>query len=113
MTQKNKKDIQKMIVTILILAIVLLIVITVTGCNKTRTIQESKESQRLENHKGIHSLVHIGNGLYYDSETGIIYWWGGVLGYSQSATVPSAYYSSNGLLCKYNPETKNIEEITK
>ena len=111
MTQKNKKDIQKMIATILVLAIVLLITVTVTGCNKTGAVQE--ENQVLINSKGVYSLIHIGNGLYYDNETGIVYWWGGVLGYSSGATVPSAYYSSNGNLCRYNSETRFIEEILK
>ena len=113
MEPNKKKDIIKMIITILVLTIILLITVTVTGCNKTGAVQEEKESQVLINSKGVYSLIHIGNGLYYDSETGIVYWWGGVLGYSSGATIPSAYYSSNGLLCKYNPETGHIEEIVK
>ena len=61
---------------------------------------------------GIDALVKIGNGLYYDSTTGIVYWWNGVdYNYSHAATTPSPYYAPNGLPYRYNPETNTLVEI--
>lgn len=112
MEPHKRKDIAKMVATIIFLAFIGVAAFIFCACDNPKQ-EIAAESQRVEEHKGIYSLIHIGNGLYYDNETGIVYWWGGVLGYSQSATVPSAYYSSNGLLCKYDPETGHIEEISK
>ena len=71
----------------------------------------------IENEKSIHSttfgksaLVYIGNDLYYDSATRIVYWWSGSLSWDY-ATSPSPYYAPNGLPYKYNPETNTFEEI--
>ena len=107
LSNNNKKDIRKMLGTIFILLFILLTLITTTGC----TINIETKEKTIERAKlGTHTLIHIENELYYDSITGIIYWWNGV-SYGTFATMPSEYYSSNGLLCKYDPETRHIEEI--
>ena len=109
LSNSNKKDIRKMFGTIFILLIIMLALATTTGC----TIRIETGEETIEEPKpGTYSLKRIGNELYYDSATGIIYWWNGV-SYGTFATMPSEYYSSNGLLCKYNPETRHIEEILK
>ena len=61
---------------------------------------------------GESAMVELGDGLWYNSETGIVYWWNGnlTLGYNY-ATTPSPYYAPNGLPYKYNPITKSLEEI--
>lgn len=59
---------------------------------------------------GKSALVEIGDGLYYDSTTRIVYWWNGII-YGRSATTPSPYYAPNGLPYRYNPETNTFEEI--
>jgi hypothetical protein len=58
------------------------------------------------------AMVEIGDGLWYDASTGIVYWWNGCIepGY-QSSTSPAPYYAPNGLPYKYNPITKEFEEI--
>jgi hypothetical protein len=60
------------------------------------------------------AMVEIGDGLWYDSSTRIVYWWNGNIasGY-QSSTTPSPYYAPNGLPYKYNPITNEFEEIEK
>ena len=70
-------------------------------------------SGELSNGKfGRSALIEIGAGLYYDSSTGIVYWWNGDMsrGY-YSATTPSPYYAPNGLPYRYNPKTNTFEEI--
>lgn len=107
LSNSNKKDIKKMIVTIFILLLMLLSLTITTGCTiRIETGKETIEEPKL----GTYSLKRIENELYYDSATGIVYWWNGV-SYGTFATMPSEYYSSNGLLCKYNPETRHIEEL--
>ena len=82
------------------------------GCGSD-TIQVNVENK--ESLSGIifgkDSLIYIGNNLYYDSTTRIVYWWNGCLNGSYSAIAPSPYYAPNGLPYKYNPETNTLEEI--
>lgn len=70
-------------------------------------------SGELSNGKfGTSALVKIGDYLWYDSTTGIVYWWNGFISrYSDMATVPSPYYAPNGLPYRYNPKTNTFEEI--
>jgi hypothetical protein len=57
-------------------------------------------------------MVEIGNYLYYDSTTRIVYWWNGAIR-ANYATTPSPYYAPNGLPYLYNPETNTFEEIER
>lgn len=62
--------------------------------------------------KGV--LVRIGNRLYYDLDTRIVYWWNGVLSENrQDSTIPFPYYAPNGLPYLYDPETNTFEEIVR
>jgi hypothetical protein len=69
---------------------------------------ESLASQVL----GESAMIEIGNGLFYDSTTRIVYWWNGTLHYN-NATTPSPYYAPNGLPYLYNPGTNTFEEIER
>ena len=61
---------------------------------------------------GQSAMVEIGDGLWYNSETGIVYWWNGVINsMSERATTPTPYYAPNGLPYRYNTNTKSLEEI--
>ena len=60
---------------------------------------------------GKESLVEIGDKVWYDSTTRIVYWWNGCVGVANNATTPSPYYAPNGLPYRYNPETNTLEEI--
>lgn len=84
-----------------------------TGCVEETVLSVNVEnSNELNSNKfGEDALIEIGNKLYYDSSTRIIYWWNGYFSANDSSTAPSPYYAPNGLPYKYNPETNTFEEI--
>lgn len=89
------------------------------GCGETTTIDVNVEnSENLNDTKlGTDVLIKIGNGLWYDSTTRIVYWWNECLGEDEwdawrMDTTPTAYYAPNGLPYLYNPETNTFEEIS-
>ena len=83
------------------------------GCGRTTVNVNVEKSEELHNTVlGIDSLISIGDKLYYDSTTRIVYWWNGYLSVEDWATTPTPYYAPNGYPYKYNPETKTFEEIT-
>lgn len=98
------------------LAVVLscLIVLSLVGCTDGETVSVKVENDETLSNTvfGKSAMVKIGDQLYYDSTTRIVYWWNGGLnmGY-YSSTTPSPYYAPNGLPYKYNPETNTFEEI--
>jgi hypothetical protein len=99
-----------------ILAIILVctFVFGLTACTGDTHISVNAENtDQLTGGKfGKSALVEIGDGLYYDSTTRIVYWWNGSYSNnSYSATAPSPYYAPNGLPYRYNPETNTFEEI--
>ena len=99
------------------LAIILVcaIALSMVSCAEERVIAVNVENQEtLQNTVlGVDALVELGNGLYYDSTTRIVYWWNGIFTNieSDSNTTPSPYYAPNGLPYRYNPETNTFEEI--
>ena len=60
---------------------------------------------------GESAMVEIGDGLWYDSTTRIVYWWNGYFGGCDYAATPSPYYAPNGFPYTYNPETNTFKEI--
>lgn len=60
---------------------------------------------------GKSGLMELGNGLYYDINTRIVYWWNGRFDMSNYSTTPSPYYAPNGLPFQYDPMTNSFEEI--
>lgn len=56
---------------------------------------------------GEDSMVEIGDFIWYDASTGIVYWWNNYPGH----TMPTPYYSPNGYLYRYIPQTNTLEEI--
>ena len=95
--------------------LVCVIVISLVSCVEEKVISVNVENQEsLQNTiLGVDALVKLGNGLYYDSTTRIVYWWNGIFSkiMSDSNTTPSPYYAPNGLPYRYNPETSTFEEI--
>ena len=83
-----------------------------TGCVEETVLSVNVEnSNELNSNKfGEDALIKIGNKLYYDSSTRIVYWWNGYFT-NRSSITPSPYYAPNGLPYKYNPETNTFEEI--
>jgi hypothetical protein len=108
MKKRNK------IITILLLTTTLLF--SLTGCKSEETVVTVNVENKEEFHNtafGKSVLIEIGDGLYYDSTTKIVYWWNGYLNdfYPDNDTIPSPYYAPNGLPYRYNPETNTFEEI--
>ena len=92
----------------------ILMVCGFAGCNdKTSVSVNMGNSANIHNTAlGTESLIEIGEDLWYDSTTRIVYWWNGRLDYGfYGAVAPSPYYAPNGLPYKYNPETNTFEEI--
>ena len=95
------------------LLLVAAIVTSLSGCGSGKTIIVNTNSEEVISGStfGIDSLIKIGNGLWYDSATRVVYIWNGYFGASYGAAIPSPYYAPNGLPYKYNPETNMFEEI--
>lgn len=82
------------------------------GCGTTLNVNVENSSELNNTTLGTNSLISIGNGLYYDSTTRIVYWWNGTMStIANFATTPTAYYAPNGLPYRYNQETNTFEEI--
>lgn len=95
------------------LVLVILACICLSGCGSTTVVAVNVEDAESTHSStfGRNALIEIGDGLYYDSTTRIVYWWNGIFGLSKSTTSPSPYYAPNGLPYRYNPETNTFEEI--
>ena len=107
----------KIISIAITLATLLLIAISCTGCtSRSSTVgiytdTDGNTSFGYNNVQGTDVLIQIGNDLYYDATTKIVYFWNGYLGMVDCATTPSPYYAANGLPYRYNPTTQTFEEI--
>lgn len=103
-----------------ILILTLLSMLTINGCDTEEVIAVNVNIDNTETSKpinnnvlGVQALKKIGNGLWYDTTTSIVYWWNGFLTNMGSAvsTPPTPYYSPNGLIYRYIPETNTLEEV--
>jgi hypothetical protein len=84
-----------------------------TGCDSEPVQVNVKNNENISGTMfGKSAMIEIGDGLYYDSTTRIVYWWNDSLSDGgQSSTTPSPYYAPNGFPYRYNPETNTFEEI--
>ena len=91
-----------------------MLVFSLIGCGETNINVNVENNKELSGTTlGKDALISIGDGLWYDSTTRIVYWWNGTMGAANCATTPTAYYAPNGLPYRYNPETNTFEEIQK
>ncbi len=92
----------------LLVILAALVVTSLVGCaeQKPGTVDTKTHVEHGEG-----NMVELGNDLWYDSVTKIVYWWNGNLSMGESATAPTPYYAPNGLPYTYNPETQTFEEI--
>lgn len=104
------KLIKKLIIASIVCVTTML---SMTGCSSWINISSEPYDEELGLYVDFKSLefVSIGENLYYDKNTNIVYIWNGVLNACDYSTVPCPYYAPNGLPYKYNPETKSLEEI--
>ena len=86
---------------------------SLVGCGEPTSININVENSSELNNTviGKESLVEIGDKVWYDSTTRVVYWWNGCIGVNNNATAPTPYYAPNGLPYRYNPETNTLEEI--
>lgn len=89
-----------------------MLIFSLVGCGKsTINVNVENSSELSGTTLGVDSLIEIGDRLWYDSTTKIVYWWNGYMSAANCATTPTAYYAPNGLPYRYNPETNTFEEI--
>lgn len=96
-----------------IIAIICFIFIAVL-CEPITTVDiKVKETEDIHcDVMGLEALEKIGNGLYYDTATRIVYWWNGMGKWNgERGIAPTPYYAPNGLPYKYNPQTEEFEQI--
>lgn len=95
--------------------ICLVIVLSLTGCKEEIVnINVNVDNDNIVSGGtfGKSALIEIGDCLWYDATTRIVYWWNGTITPpAYAATTPSPYYAPNGLPYRYNPETNTFEEI--
>lgn len=94
----------------------LCLAISLCGCSSNNTpisINVENPSDLNGTTAGRKALIEIGDYLWYDSTTRIVYWWNGYIATANWATTPTPYYAPNGLPYKYNPETNTFEEIER
>ena len=91
-----------------------LIIVSLTACAAAEPISVNAEdtSGLANNVFGRSALKELGDGLWYDTSTGIVYWWNGSFG-TDYATAPSPYYAPNGLPYKYNAHTNTFRMIVR
>lgn len=84
---------------------------SLVGCGETTTLSVNVENKEELNGDtlGENALVYVGNELYYDSATRIVY----MKHQNSRGSSYSAYYAPNGLPYRYNPETNTFEQIEK
>lgn len=108
---------KKTIVGVVVFWIILFCLVTcITGCgvyigSPVKSNEEISPSISSDYILGIDNFNKISNGLYYDSATKIVYLWNGQFYSSNFGISPTPYYSPNGLLYRYIPETNTLEEI--
>lgn len=86
-----------------------IIAFSLVGCGETTTLSVNVENKEELNGDtlGENALVYIGNELFYDSATRIVY----MRHQNAYGNLYSAYYAPNGFPYRYNPETNTFEEI--
>lgn len=82
-----------------------------TGCDTEDISHHETLNVSLSNNQNI-CLQMIKDTIYYDTRTGIVYFWNGY-NYYHAASMPSPYYAPNGLPYKWDPIAEKLEEIER
>ncbi|MCM1059813.1 MAG: hypothetical protein NC452_05925 [Eubacterium sp.] len=91
-----------------IVAILSVIVLLPSSCSGTKAANNIVSTT--SNTNITTTLTKIGDWLYYDETTLIVYFWNGTLD-SYGVTMPVPYYASNGFPYRYSLKTNTLEEI--
>ena len=105
------KDMGLTLVIALIVTILIFAGLFSVGSNSSTQMNVKTGSGSVNKEFGAARLQSLGNRLYYDQNTGIVYWWNGALFLSQHDTTPTPYYSENGKLYRYDPVSNTMEEV--
>ena len=105
------KDMGLTLVIALIVTILIFAGLFSVGSNSSTQMNVKTGSGSVNKEFRAARLQSLGNVLYYDQNTGIVYWWNGALSLSQYDTTPTPYYSENGKLYRYDPVSNTMEEI--
>lgn len=102
----------KKVMIFVVFACVIALAALLSGCGTPVAKDDSRDPKiSSETVVGIEALDRIDKNLYYDTVTGIVYFWNGIINNGYSSTTPTPYYAPNGLPYKYNPETNRLYEI--
>ena len=98
---------------LLLLLVVCVLIASLVGCEESKTISVNVDNKDdlPSGVFGIKSLIELGDGLWYDSSTRIVYWWNGCFGEYTRDTAPTPYFAPNGMPYRYDPGTNTFEEI--
>ena len=101
----------KKFLTIILICVIVLSLVGCGAVDDSVYVNAEIKDNLSSNMFGKSALIEIGDNLWYDSTTRIVYWWNGCI-IANRATTPSPYYAPNGLPYRYNPETNAFEEIS-
>lgn len=91
---------------------IVVIAIKCTGCSSESLQVNVANSEGLANYTfGASNLRELGDCLWYDSSTRIVYFWRDSELHSRYSIVPCPYYAPNGRPYRYDPVTNTFEEI--
>lgn len=97
----------------LVIILIIVIVLSLVACAPVDTSSNASNGENETRYMlGKSAMIELGDGLWYDSTTRIVYWWNGCLKYQYNySTTPSPYYAPNGLPYRFDPENNRFEEI--
>lgn len=86
-------------------------ILLLTGCGEKTVLSVNDGNKKVFSEKNIgkEAMIEIGSGLYYDSNTKIVYWWNGILDQNYKSTTPTPYLAPNGLPYRFNEETNKLD----
>lgn len=96
---------------IVMLIVCVFMVCCLTGCDTEDPSHHETLNISLSNNQNI-CLQRIKDTIYYDTRTGIVYFWNGY-NYYNASSMPSPYYAPNGLPYKWDPIAEKLEEIER
>lgn len=97
---------------IVMLIVCVFMICWLTGCDRDRDPSYHETfNVSLSNNQNI-CLPRIKDTIYYDTRTGIVYFWNGC-NYYNASSMPSPYYAPNGLPYKWDPIAEKLEEIER
>jgi len=99
--------------TITSIILVIIFVTSLVGCTTPAETETSVDEEVQSSFIAINKEKYQTEFLVYDSQTYIVYYYMNSSYVKKSSAYLCPYYSANGNLCRFNPDTGAIEEITR